>query len=175
MFVIKGESGSGRRRENERGETAKSRRKPRGVARLKFYFPSCHSAAGPRQGGSQPGERRRPPHHGCRSDPPPANRLGRPSPHTRPPCPASPDMSIRSRKSSPDHRIQLHVHPRAPSLTRLPTNCSLRRRELAGVELEQFISRLSSLSQKRIGSRPVSGGTVAPSMGTHAHTHTTQR
>lgn len=78
----------------------------------------------------------------------------------------------RMRKSPPDHRIQLHVHLRAPSLMRQLTNCSLKRREVAGVELEQFILRLSSLSQKRTGSCPVSGGTVTPSVGTQTYTHT---
>lgn len=66
--------------------------------------------------------------------------------------------------------IQLHVHLSALSIMHQLINCALKRRKLAGVELEQFISRLSSLSQKCAGSRLVSGGT--PSVGVRTRTHT---
>lgn len=60
------------------------------------------------------------------------------------------------------------------SLVCQPTNCSLKRRALAGDEVEQLISRLSSLPQKHVGLSPVSGGTetLARDCKTHTHTYT---
>lgn len=136
---------------------------------VEVHFPSCHSATGPQQrvsaccfaemkatveGARHKGERLL--HIHC--------RLHLPVIHLH----ACSRAETWTAEAGDHHRIQLHVHLRVLSLIRQPTNCSLKRRELAGVELEQFISRLSSRSQKRVGSCPLS-------VGTQKHTHTLQR
>lgn len=66
--------------------------------------------------------------------------------------------------------------PLMPSLVCQPTNCSLKRRALAGDEVEQLISRLSSLPQKHVGLSPVSGGTATLPADCKTHkTHTRAR